>query len=89
MGMGDGEGDWKRTESNPQQPLVNTKPANQKANKTQKVKRKLHHPDCDDTALRYLNYIGYGSDWTKYYLAEPLDFYGSEAQKALVIGGQN
>ena len=37
---------------------------------------------------RYLNYIGYGSDWTKYYLAEPLDFYGSEAQKALVIGGK-
>ena len=34
----------------------------------------------------YLNYINYGSDWTKYYLAEPLDFYGGEEQKALVIG---
>jgi hypothetical protein len=34
----------------------------------------------------YLNYINYGTDWTKYYLAEPLDFYGGDPQKALVIG---
>ena len=29
----------------------------------------------------YLNYISYGSDWTKYYLAEPLDWPGSQVLK--------
>ena len=28
----------------------------------------------------YLNYISYGSDWTKYYLAEPMDWPGSSQQ---------
>jgi len=37
----------------------------------------------------YLNYISYGPDWTKYYLAEPLDFHGGEEHKALVIGGES
>ena len=36
----------------------------------------------------YLNYISYGIDWPKYYLVEPQDFGGSEAEQKLVIGGE-
>jgi len=32
----------------------------------------------------YLNKISYGIDWEKYYLAEPLDFDGTEDQKMKV-----
>ncbi|XP_055968439.1 beta-hexosaminidase subunit beta-like isoform X1 [Sorex fumeus] len=36
----------------------------------------------------YLNYISYGEDWEKYYVAEPIDFLGSEEQRQRVIGGE-
>ncbi|XP_062844388.1 beta-hexosaminidase subunit beta isoform X2 [Trichomycterus rosablanca] len=36
----------------------------------------------------YLDYIGYGQDWQKYYKVEPLSFDGTAEQKQLVIGGE-
>ena len=40
-----------------------------------------------DYHIRYLNYISYGTDWTKYYMVDPLDFDGGEREMSLVLGG--
>ena len=36
----------------------------------------------------YLNYIDYGSDWTKYYKVDPLNFGGKKEDTRLVVGGE-
>ena len=36
----------------------------------------------------YLNYIDYGSDWTKYYKIDPAKFGGKEEDTKLVVGGE-
>ncbi len=36
---------------------------------------------------RYLDWISWGEDWRRYYAQEPLNFEGSDEQKALVLGG--
>ena len=36
----------------------------------------------------YLNYINYGSDWTKYYKVDPMSFGGDDEEINLVIGGE-
>ena len=36
----------------------------------------------------YLDYISYGADWKGYYKADIQDFTGTDAQKNLVMGGE-
>jgi hexosaminidase len=36
----------------------------------------------------YLDHIENGGDWHKYYVCDPNDFNGTDAQKRLVIGGE-
>jgi hexosaminidase len=36
----------------------------------------------------YLDHVASGGDWHKYYVCDPNDFNGTDAQKRLVIGGE-
>ncbi|XP_077548175.1 beta-hexosaminidase subunit alpha-like [Haemaphysalis longicornis] len=40
------------------------------------------------SACWYLDYIGYGRDWKKYYSCDPHSFSGNATQKSLVLGGE-
>ncbi|XP_062984003.1 beta-hexosaminidase subunit beta [Elgaria multicarinata webbii] len=51
-----------------------------------KVTKAGHHAIL--AAPWYLDYISYGQDWKKYYTVEPLDFFGWNSQKELVLGGE-
>ena len=36
----------------------------------------------------YLNYIDYGSDWTKYYKVDPMKFGGKDEDVMHLLGGE-
>nr|CAB3252625.1 beta-hexosaminidase subunit alpha [Phallusia mammillata] len=61
---------------------INNKPDEELAKVTAKGYRALL------AAPWYLDYISTGEDWQKYYLYEPSNFNGTDAQKQLLMGGE-